>query len=187
MRRSLALALAVALGCGGWRPELDPKEHLHGEHVRLVQEPFERLWPAVLHGLEEEGLDVAEADRGRGTIATRPTRYAGADIQKKLAEIADLSRARREGMARVSELDVTYYLLLAPAGAAGTSLKIRCAIDAVDRSEAVFLGPGGLQVMPRHLEVPSRGVVEHELMRRLVADLFTAEEMLFMLGELGVD
>src|SRR3989441_2515940 len=107
MRRGLALALAVALGCGGWRPELDPKEHVRGEHTRLVQEPFARLWPAVLHGLEEEGLRVADADRARGTIATRPVHYAGADIPKKLAEIGDLSRARREGMGRVSELDVT--------------------------------------------------------------------------------
>ena len=187
MRRWLALALAVVLGCGGWRPELDPKEHLRGEHTRLVPEPFERLWPAVLHGLEEEGLRVARADRAHGTIATRPVHYAGADLQKKLAEIADLSRARREGMGRVSELQVTYYLLLAPASDAGTSLKIRSAIDAVDRSEALFLGPGVLQVVPRHLEVPSRGVVEHDLMRRLVANLFTAEEMLFVLGELGVD
>ena len=185
--RGLALALAVALGCGGWRPELDPKEHLRGEHTRLVQEPFERLWPAVLHGLEEEGLRVAAADRARGTIATRPVRYAGADLQKKLAEIADLSRARGEGMGRVSELAVTYFLLLAPAGDAGTSLKIRSAIDAVDRSEAIFLGPGVFQVVPRHIDVPSRGVVEHDLMRRLAANLFTAEEMLFMLGELGVD
>ena len=187
MRCWLALVLAVALGCGGWRPELDPKEHPRGEHTRLVQEPFERLWPAVLHGLEEEGLGVAQADRARGTIATRPTRYAGADVQKKIAEIADLSRARREGMARVSELNVTYYLLLAPAGDAGTSVKIRSGIDAIDRSEAVFGGPGIFQVMPRHLDVPSRGVVEHDLMRHLVANLFPAEEMLLLLGELGVD
>src|SRR5438034_6505132 len=103
MRRSLALALAVALGCGGWRPELDPKEHLRGEHTRLVQEPFERLWPAVLHGLEEEGLRIAEADRARGAIATRPVRLAGADLQKKLAELADLSRPRRRRMGPVSE------------------------------------------------------------------------------------
>src|SRR2546425_1158955 len=74
-----------------------------------------------------------------------------------------------------------------PAGDAGTSLRIRCAIDAIDRSEAMFLGPGVLQVVPRHIDVPSRGVVEHDLMRRLVANLFMAEEMLFMLGELGVD
>src|SRR3989442_4990881 len=108
MRRGLALALAVALGCGGWRPELDPKEPLRGEHTRVVQEPFERLWPAVLHGLEEEGLGVAAADRNRGTIATRPVRYAGADLQKKLAEIADLSRARQDGMGRVSQLAGNY-------------------------------------------------------------------------------
>src|SRR2546427_12915195 len=109
MRRSLALALAVALGCGGWRPELDPKEHVRGEHTRLVQEPFERLWPAVLHGLEEEGVRVAEADRARGTIATRPVRSAGADLQKKLPEIADLARAPRAGPGRGSALDATHH------------------------------------------------------------------------------
>jgi hypothetical protein len=187
VRRWLALALVAALGCGGWRPELDPKEHLRGEHVRLVQEPFERLWPAVLRGLEEEGLGVAQASRTRGTIATRPIRYVGAEVQKRLGEIADLSRARREGMARVSELEVTYYLLLAPAGDGGTSLKVRSAIDAVDRSQVAFFGTGISQVVPRHFDVPSRGVVEHDLMRRLVANVFTSEEMLFMLGELGVD
>src|SRR5438876_11076141 len=167
MRRSLALALAVALGCGGWRPELDPKEQLRGAHTRVVQEPFAGLWPAVLHGLEEEGLGVAAADRARGTIATRPVRYAGADLQKKLAEIADLSRARGEGMGRVSELAVTYFLLLAPAGDAGTSLKIRSAIDAVDRSEAIFLGPGFFRVGPPHIELPRAGSVEPDRMRPL--------------------
>jgi len=187
VRRWLALALAVAVGCHAWKPALDPKEHMRGEHARLVQEPFASLWPAVLRGLEEEGLSIAASDRAQGTIATRPLRYAGADATRRLAEIADLSRARGEGMGRVSELELTYYLLLAPAGDAGTSVKIRCAIDAIDRSESIFLGPGVLQVVPRHVEVPSRGVVEHDLMRRLVANLFMAEEMLLMLGELGVD
>src|SRR2546428_5805172 len=161
MRRSLALALAVALGCGGWRPELGPKEPLRGEHARLVQEPFERLWPAVLHGLEEEGLRVAEADRARGAIATRPVRFAGADVQKKLAEIADLSRARREGMGRVSELDVTYYLLLAPAGEAGARRQIPPPLHARDRREATFLRPRILQGVPHHGAVPPRRVVQH--------------------------
>src|SRR5438552_1243042 len=178
--------LGYVLGLLSYSRGKEAKEHPRGEHTRLVQEPFERLWPAVLHGLDEEGLGVAQADRARGTIATRPTRYRGADVQKKLAEIADLSRARRESMARISELDVTYYLLLAPAGE-GTSVRIRSAIDAVDRSEAFFLGPGVFQVLPRHVDVPSRGVAAHDLMRRLVANLFTTEEMLFMLGELGVD
>src|SRR5437867_3848623 len=87
---------------------LAEQEHRRGEHARLVQEPFASLWPALLRGLEEEGLSVAESDRARRTIATRPLRYAGADATRRLAEIADLSRARGEGMGRVSELELTY-------------------------------------------------------------------------------
>jgi len=41
--------------------------------------------------------------------------------------------------------------------------------------------------VPRRIELPSRGVVERELVRRLAASLFTAEEMLFVLGEPGFD
>ena len=189
MRPALAgIALAVLVGCAAVRgPELDPTEHVRGEHQRLLQEPIERLWPAILEGLRAEGLDVAHEDRGRGAIATSALRMNGRDVPKRLAEIGDLSRARSAGLQRVSELRVTYFLLLMPRGDAGTSLRIRSAIDAVDRSDALFAGAGVFQVVPRHFEVPSRGVVERELMRRLVGGLFSAEETLFLLGEPGVD
>src|SRR5439155_11012327 len=36
MRCCLALTLAVADGCGGLRPALDPKAHLRGEDTRVV-------------------------------------------------------------------------------------------------------------------------------------------------------
>ena len=63
---------------------------------------------------------------------------------------------------------------------------MRSSIDAIDRSGVVF--PGGLfDVVPVRVEVPSRGVAERDLLRRLAANLFTAEEMLFLLGEPGVD
>jgi hypothetical protein len=51
----------------------------------------------------------------------------------------------------------------------------------------MFLGPGIFQVVPRHLPIPSRGVVERELMRRLAASLFPSEEMLYLMGEPGID
>jgi hypothetical protein len=183
-----SIALAALVGCGAVRgPELDPEEHVRGEHQRVLQEPMDRLWPALLDALPGEGLEVAHADRGRGAIATDPVRLSGRDVPKRLAEIGDLGRARSAGLQRVSELQVTYYLLLSPRGEAGTSLRIRSAIDAIDRSDAILLGSGVMQVVPRHFEVPSRGVVERDLMRRLVAGLFTAEETLFLLGEPGVD
>jgi hypothetical protein len=186
--RWLALGLAALLGCGAVRgPELDPQEHPRGEHQRLVQEPFERLWPAVLRGLDAEGFRVAHEDRARGAIATRTIRYAGRDVGRRLAEIGDLSRARSAGLERVSELAVTYYLLLAPAGDAGTRVRIRSTIEAIDRSDTFLVAPGVFPLGARRVDVPSRGVLEHDLMRHLAANLFTAEEMLFMLGELGVD
>ena len=189
MRSALpCLALALLVGCGALRgPEPDPKEHVRGEHQRILQEPIDRLWPAILDALPGEGLAIAHADRTRGAIATSPLRLSGRDVPKRLAEIGDLSRARSAGLQRVSELQVTYYLLLASRGDAGTTLRIRSAIDAIDRSDAVLAGAGVFQVVPRHFEVPSRGVVERELMHRLVAGLFSAEETLFLLGEPGVD
>jgi hypothetical protein len=187
--RALACVALVALtGCGGLRraPELDPKEHVRGERQRVIQVPFDELWPALLGALPEEGLRVAHADRRRGAIATKSIRLSGQDLPKRLAEIGDLSRAHEAGLARVSELEVTYYLLLATAGDGETNLRIRSTIDAIDR-DLTSLGPGLFDIVPRRVEVPSRGVVEHELLRRLVGNIFTTEETLFLLGEPGVD
>jgi hypothetical protein len=178
----------ILLGCARMQgPMLDPQEHVRGEHQRLLGEPVAQLWPALLRALSDEGLRVARADQARGAIATRPVRYDERDVAKRLAEIGDLARAREAGLRRVSDLNVTYYLLLTPVGDAGTSLRIRSTIQATDRSETMLLGPGLFQVIPRTVEVPSRGVAERELMRHLGASLFTAEEMLFLLGEPGVD
>jgi len=186
-RALVSVGLVLLAGCGGLRgPELDPKEHVRGERQRLVQLPFDQLWLAVLGALPDEGLRVARADRTRGAIATGTVRLAGREVPKRLAEIGDLSHVRRAGLERVSELEVTYYLLLAGAGDAATNVRIRSSIDAVDR-ELVFFGPGLFDLLPRRVEVPSRGVVEQELLRRLVASLFTTEETLFLLGEPGVD
>ena len=186
MRRGL-VGLVVLVGCAGLRGAgPDPSEHVRGEHQRVLQEPLDRLWPALLKALPDEGLEVAHADRARGTIATRAFKLSGRDVPRRLAEIGDLSRARSEGLQGVSELRITYELLLASRGDAGTSLRIRSAIDAIDRSDSVLVG-SVLQAVPRHVEVPSRGIVERDLMRRLVAGMFSAEETLVLLGEPGVD
>src|SRR5262245_55488444 len=81
---------------------------------------------------------------------------------------------------------VTYHLVLTPADA-GTRVTVRSTLEAVDRSEMSGFGPGLFQAILRHVEVPSRGVVERELMHRLASGLFTSEEMLLVLGEPGVD
>ena len=183
---SLVLSAMLLVACGGLRgPVPDAKEHVRGEHFRLVSEPADRLWPRVVHALEAEGFQLRRAEQARGFIITG-YHERSPEVLKKLGEIGDLSAARQAGLGRVSELEVTYQLFLLPADE-GTRLKITSTIEAIDRSEAIFLGPGILQVIPRRITIPSRGVVERDLMRRLAADLFTAEETLLLLGEPGVD
>ena len=183
---SLVLSAMLLVACGGLRgPVPDAKEHVRGEHFRLVSEPPDRLWPGVVHALEAEGFQLRRAEQARGFIITG-YHERSPEVLKKLGEIGDLSAARQAGLGRVSELEVTYQLFLLPADE-GTRLKITSTIEAIDRSEAIFLGPGILQVIPRRITIPSRGVVERDLMRRLTADLFTAEETLLLLGEPGVD
>ncbi len=186
MRSALGAVVLVA-ACGGLRGSVpDAKEHVRGEHFRLVSEPPDRLWPGVVHALEAEGFKLRRAEQARGFIITG-YHERSPEVLKKLGEIGDLSAARQAGLGRVSELEVTYQLFLLPAGDEGTRLKITSTIEAIDRSDAIFLGPGVLQVIPRHITIPSRGVLERDLMRRLAADLFTAEETLLLLGEPGVD
>ena len=183
---SLVLSAMLLVACGGLRgPVPDAKEHVRGEHFRLVSEPPDRLWPGVVHALEAEGFQLRRAEQARGCIITG-YHERSPEVVKKLGEIGDLSAARQAGLGRVSELEVTYQLFLLPADE-GTRLKITSTIEAIDRSEAIFLGPGILQVIPRRITIPSRGVLERDLMRRLAADLFTAEETLLLLGEPGVD
>jgi hypothetical protein len=182
----VGLGVALVLGCGAPRPELDPTESMRGERRRVLQIPLVTLWPTILHALPEEGIEIAHSDGERGTITTRTVRYTGSEVPRRLGEIADVSRARQAGFGRATEMEVTYYLLLSRAGDTATLLRVRSTIEAIERTPILF-GPGLLEVVPHRVEVPSRGVVEQELIRRLATDVYTAEEMLLMLGELGLD
>jgi hypothetical protein len=185
--RMSALALGVmAAACGGLHgPAPDPKEHVRGEHYRLVPEAPDRLWSALQAAVTADGFQIRRSDPRRHVLELRE-RYRGRDAVKRLADISDLAAARREGLRTVSEYSVTYRLFLMPGGAATTSLKITSAIQAIDRSQVLWI-EGAVQPFTRFIDVPSRGVAERELMRRLGASLFTAEEMLLLVGELGVD
>jgi len=108
-----------------------------------------------VHALEAEGFQLRRAEQARGFIITG-YHERSPEVVKKLGEIGDLSAARQAGLGRVSELEVTYQLFLLPADE-GTRLKITSTIEAIDRSEAIFLGPGILQVIPRRITIPSRG------------------------------
>lgn len=70
---------------------------------------------------------------------------------------------------------------------AETRLDVSTRITAVDRSEAFVVVPGLVQVLPRSFDVPSKGVLERELVDGVGTRLFVAEEMLYYLGVLGRD
>lgn len=187
MRGALvALVAALVAGCTVGRAQLDPTETVRGERRRVVQIPFDTLWPTMLHTLPDEGIAIAHADVNRGTITTRSLHYAGAEVPRRLAEVADLSHARQAGFGRASEMEITYFVLVSRAGDGATSLRVRSLIEAIERTPIVF-GPGLFDLVPHRVEVPSRGVVEQELVRRIAVNVYTAEEMLLMLGELGLD
>ena len=186
MRRALALlALGLTAACVR-KAELDPKEHVRGEHHRLLHAPADRVWPAVVAALDADGFKIAAQDRKHGTITTAMASYTTDDAQHRLGDIGDLSALHQEGVTGIRDVRVAYYVLVTPAGE-DTSLRIRSTIVGQEGGAGDIITPGIWQVIPHRVEIPSRGVLERDLMRRLAANLFTAEEMLQLLGEPGVD
>jgi hypothetical protein len=184
--RVWAVLLVIGGACGPMRgPDADPDEHVRGEHVRMVPETIDVLWPALERALVAEGLEVDRADRGDGILETRAERLTEREELRRLPQIGDLA-GLRGALRGLSEVQVAYQLLVRGADEERTRLTVRSTIEAVVRQE-LYLGPGLLQIVPRRIPVPSRGVLERELLRRLGADVFMAEEMLFLLGEMGVD
>jgi hypothetical protein len=191
-RPRVALVLAVIAGtaaaCAGARaPRPGASEFVRGQLQHVVKGSADHLWPTVVAALEDESLAVERSDRERGLIACRRVRYVGErDAPRRLREIADTSEAVRRGLRNVAEYSVEYTLYLSPAGD-DTAFKIASAIQATDRSQAIYFGGGLYQVVPETYDLPSRGVVEGELFRRIAGRLFAAEEMLYYVGDLGYD
>jgi hypothetical protein len=185
VRRALVVLALTAAACAK-KPELDPTEHVRGEHQRVLHAPADRVWPAVVAALDAEGFEIATQDRTSGVIATGLARYETDDRTHRLGDIGDLSELHKEGITGITDVRVAYYVLVTPAGE-DTRLRIRSTIVGQQGGVGPILGQGLGQVVPHRVEIPSRGVVERDLMRRLAANLFAAEEMLQLLGEPGVD
>jgi hypothetical protein len=186
VRRPLAVLLLLTAAACPKKPELDPKEHVRGEHQRLLHAPADRVWPAVVAALDADGFEITSKDRKAGVITTGMTRYTTDDLSHRLGDIGDLSALHKEGITGIRDVRVGYYVLVTPAGE-DTSLRIRSTIVGREGGAGDIITPGIGQIIPHRVEIPSRGVLERDLMRRLAGNLFTAEEMLQMLGEPGVD
>ena len=182
------LAILVSGGCSvGEAPRPDGSAFVPGQAHRVLRSSVEQVWPRLLGAVADEGLTVANTDARHHVIACAPLRRAGppAVLLREVKEIADLATARGR-LRLISDYIVTYTLFLEDV-AGDTALKVTAGIEATDRSQVIAIAPGVVQRIPLQLPLRSRGVAERRLLTRLAASLFAADEMLYLMGELGLD
>jgi len=180
------LALFLASSCmpsaGPERPEVSHRQQ------KLIRADFGEVWRAAHDAIANTPLRVTEDDETEGTIhlwARKTARSRSDALERELVRIADVEKARRLGLARLSEYQLDYTVGVARLGEQETRLEVSTRITAVDRSEVIVIPPGIAQVIPRNFDVPSRGILEHELVSQIAERLFLSEEMLYSLGVLG--
>jgi hypothetical protein len=184
---ALLLFLLLASCLPSALPELPEPQH---RQQRLLRASFAEAWGAVRAAVDDSPLRVTEADEGDGVLHAglrRRRRTDRDELVRDLRRFAEIEDARRRGLRDVSEYSVDYTIELARVGDEDTRLEVSTRITVVDRSEAILVGPGFVQVIPRSFDVSSNGVLERELVSGVGGRLFIAEEMLYYFGTLGRD
>jgi hypothetical protein len=179
----LALLASCMPSAGPARPEVSHRQQ------RLLPASFEDVWRAAHAAVEEARLRISDEDEKTGTMHFWFRRTAGARpdvLFRELTRIAETEDARRRGLEVLSEIMVEYELSLARMDDDATRLELSTRIGAIDRSQAMMLG-AFVQVIPRRFDVPSKGVLERDLVLAIGSRLFVAEEMLYDFGLLGRD
>jgi hypothetical protein len=164
------------------RPEVSHRQQ------KLVRADFDEVWRAAHDAVANSPLHVTADDEAEGTmqLSTRKiARGRSGTLERDLVRIADVEKARRLGLRRLSEYTVDYTVAVARLGEQETRLEVATQITAVDSSEVVMIAPGIVQVVPRTFEVPSKGVLERDLVSQIAEHLFLSEEMLYTIGALG--
>ena len=178
----LVLASSCIPSAGPERPEVSHRQQ------KLVRADFGEVWRAAHDAIANTSLRVTEDDEAEGTMHlwTRRTARSRSDaLEREIVRIADLEKARRLGLGRLSEYMLDYTVAVARLGEQETRLEVSTRITAVDRSEVMMIGPGIAQVIPRTFDVPSKGVLERDLVSQIAEYLFLSEEMLYTIGALG--
>jgi len=166
-----------------------PPEPQHRQQ-RLLRASFAEAWHAARAAVGGSRLRVTEENEGGGVLRANLRRRRRTDrdeLARDLLRVAAVEDARRRGLRDVSEYSVDYTIELARIGDEETRLEVSTHITAVDRSEAILVGPGFVQVIPRSFDVPSNGVLERELVNGIGGLLFISEELLYYFGTLGRD
>ena len=183
----LLVLLLLASGCmpsaGPERPEVSHKQQ------RLLRVEFREAWTAAHAAIAETPLRITADDENQGTMTLflrRIARLRADELERDLTRIADLSAARNRGLEVLTEYVVEYDLSFTRMEDDATRLEVATRIAVIDKSEAMIIG-GMVTVIPRRFDVPSKGVLEKELMLAIGSRLFVAEEMLYSFGLLGRD
>jgi len=182
----VVLVLLLAASCmPSAVPELPQISH---RQQKLVRADFGEVWRAAHGAIADTHLRVTEDDEAQGTIHLWAQKRAGARpevLERELVAIADVEKARRLGLQRLSEYLLDYTVEVARLGEQETRLEVSTRITAVDRSEVIMIAPGIAQVIPRTFDVPSKGILERDLFSKIAERLFLSEEMLYTIGALG--
>lgn len=183
----LLVVLLLASGClpsaGPERPEVSHRQQ------RLFRVGFREAWTAAHAAIEETPLRITVDDESQGTMTLglrRTARLRADELVRELTRIADLSEARARGLQALSEYVVEYDLSFTRMDDDATRLEVGTRIAVIDKSEAIVIG-GAVTVIPRRFDLPSKGVLEKELVLAIGSRLFVAEEMLYSFGLLGRD
>jgi hypothetical protein len=185
----LLLVLLVLLLVSSCTPSAGPaRPEVSHRQQKLVRADFGEVWRAAHDAIANTNLHVTEDDEAQGTIhlwARKAARSRPDALERELVRIADVEKARRLGLERLSEYLLDYTIAVARLGEQETRLEVSTQITAVDRSEVMMIAPGIVQVIPRTFDVPSKGILERDLVAQIAERLFLSEEMLYTIGALG--
>jgi len=182
----IVLFLLLASSCTSSAvPKLPEVSH---RQQKLLRASFGEVWRATHGAIADTRLRITEDDEAEGTIHLSVRRQASSrpeELERELARIAEIDKARQQGLEHLSEYLLVYTVAVARLDEQQTRIEVSTQITAVDRSEVIWIAPGIAHVVPRTFEVPSKGILERNLFAQIAERLFLSEEMLYSLGVLG--
>jgi hypothetical protein len=131
--------------------------------VAVLDAPYEKVWDAALASLRDAGYRISKERRSSGFIEGQlgrtVTHLGEGDPFAELKRISWIDESIPD-IRRASEYRVILNVEVHPAETERTRVQVRGQIVGVDR-------PRGRRGVPRPISVPSRGVVEAELLQHI--------------------
>ena len=120
----IVLFLLLASSC---MPSALPKlPEVSHRQQRLVRASFGEVWRATHGAIADTHLSITEDDEAGGTIhlsVRRTARSRPEELERELARIAEIDKARQQGLQRLSEYLLDYTVAVARLGEQETRLE----------------------------------------------------------------